>query len=86
MPFVSSSLPAGQRRNAEPIQPLFFTVDPIRDNAAAVKKYVKDFSDDLIGFTGTVEEVEKVCKTFRVYHSEGPRDEQDDYIVSDGGV
>jgi len=40
-----------------------------------------EFSPKLMGFTGSKEQVEKVCKTFRVYHSEGPRDQFSDYIV-----
>jgi cytochrome oxidase Cu insertion factor (SCO1/SenC/PrrC family) len=44
--------------------------------------FFADFSPMLIGFTGTVEQVQAVAKTFRVYHSEGPKDDQEDYIVS----
>jgi len=60
---------------------LFFTVDPGRDTPARIKRYLEEFSPKLIGFTGTKEQVDKVCKTFRVYHSEGPKDLGSDYIV-----
>uniref|UniRef100_A0A914XIP5 Thioredoxin domain-containing protein n=1 Tax=Plectus sambesii TaxID=2011161 RepID=A0A914XIP5_9BILA len=64
-----------------PIIPVFISIDPERDTAERVKKYIKDFSNKLIGFTGTKEQVDKVAKTFRVYHSQGPRNAEDDYIV-----
>ncbi|XP_062497618.1 LOW QUALITY PROTEIN: protein SCO2 homolog, mitochondrial, partial [Pezoporus occidentalis] len=64
-----------------PLQPLFVTVDPERDDEAALQRYLRDFHPRLLGLTGTAEEVRAAAAAFRVYASAGPRDADGDYIV-----
>ncbi|KAM3718452.1 Protein SCO1 [Dirofilaria immitis] len=61
--------------------PVFISVDPERDTVERVKEYCAEFSPKIKGYTGSKEQVAKVAKAFRVYYSQGPKVDKDDYIV-----
>lgn len=63
------------------IQPLFVTIDPDRDTPKVIKKYCKEFSPSLLGLTGTPEQLENIRKTYRIFFSTGPVDENGDYLI-----
>ena len=63
-------------KEAEPelaaqVQPIFVTIDPERDTPAVVGEFTRAFSSDLLGLTGTPEQVAKAAKAFAVYYNKG---------------
>ncbi|XP_066317893.1 protein SCO1 homolog 1, mitochondrial-like [Miscanthus floridulus] len=62
------------------VVPVFITVDPERDTVEQVRDYVKEFHPDLIGLTGTTDEVRQVARAYRVYYMK-TEEEGSDYLV-----
>jgi protein SCO1/2 len=63
-------------KEAEPalaaqVQPIFVTIDPQRDTPAVVGEFTRAFSDDLVGLTGTPEQIDAAAKAFSVYYAKG---------------
>ncbi|KAI5845940.1 SCO1/SenC-domain-containing protein [Tricharina praecox] len=52
--------------------PMFITCDPARDTPEVMKEYLEEFHPDLIGFTGTYDQIKQLCKAYRVYFSTPP--------------
>ena len=69
-------------RNSPEMLPVFITCDPARDTPAVLKEYLSEFHKDIIGLTGSWEDIKSVCKKYRVYFStpEGVKKGQD-YLV-----
>jgi protein SCO1 len=52
-------------------RPIFISIDPRRDTPAVVGEFTGAFSDDLLGLTGTPEQVDQAAKAFAVYYKQG---------------
>jgi protein SCO1 len=63
--LVRASAPS----SSPPLLPIFITCDPARDTPAVLANYLSEFHPDLIGLTGTWEQIKQVCKMYRVYFS-----------------
>lgn len=58
--------------DAEKVQVLFVTLDPERDTAQVLAKYVPAFNARFIGLRGDQMETEKVAKDFKVFYQKVP--------------
>lgn len=66
-----ASFKAAHPALAAQVQPIFVTIDPARDTPAVVGEFTHAFSNDLLGLTGTPEQVDKAAKAFAVYYQKG---------------
>ncbi|GGF06945.1 copper-binding protein [Aliidongia dinghuensis] len=60
----------GEKRAA--MAPVFITIDPERDTADVMKDYVASFAPDIVGLTGSTEQIAQAEKEYRVYAAKHP--------------
>lgn len=63
------------------VAPIFITVDPTRDTAKVMKEYVAQFSDKLIGLTGSESDIAAAAKAYRVYYAKVPGTDGSPYLM-----
>lgn len=68
------------------IVPIFITLDPARDTQAVVGEFAAAFSPDIVGLTGTPEQIDAVAKTFKVYYARGEDQPGGGYLVDHSNV
>ena len=73
------SLPDGLKSK---VNIVFVSVDPERDTAEVLREYVGLFDKDLIGLTGSLEQVAQTAKAFGIYYKKvlNP-DSATDYVI-----
>jgi len=65
----------------EEVQPLFVTVDPVRDTVEYLADYVPSFHPRLVGLTGSDEQIHAAARAYRVYYRLNEPDEDGNYLV-----
>jgi protein SCO1/2 len=66
---------------ADALRVVFVSIDPERDTPEHLKKYVSSFHDDIIGLTGSEEELIKVAKVFDTRFAKQPHQSGETYAV-----
>jgi protein SCO1/2 len=70
---------------AERVQPLFISVDPERDTADVLARYVTSFHPRLIGLTGTPEQIHAVALAYKAYYAKFTPPGGGDYAIDHTG-
>ena len=60
------------KQRAREVQPIFVTLDPTRDTAALLRRYVRSFHPSIVALTGSEAEVRRVARAFKVYYERVP--------------
>ncbi|MEL6206039.1 MAG: SCO family protein [Pseudomonadota bacterium] len=64
------------------VQPIFITVDPARDTVEVVDDFTANIHPDMLGLTGSDEQVQSVSQTYRTYFNRHD-DEGDEFYLVD---
>ena len=69
------------REQGKDVQTVFITVDPRRDTPEVVAGFTELFSDEMIGLTGSEDEIAAVNKGWRNYYKANDQDDKEYYLV-----
>ena len=64
------------------VNSIFISIDPERDKEEVIKDYVSAFHDEIIGLTGSEEQISNVAKDWVVYYQKENIEGSEDYTVN----
>jgi protein SCO1/2 len=64
---------------------IFVTVDPERDTAARMKEYIAQFNNQILGLTGSLEEIKKISANLFVAFDKSANGNEADYTMNHSG-
>jgi protein SCO1/2 len=79
-------LKAEDADKAAKITPIFITIDPERDTRQVVGEFAAAFSPDIVGLTGTPEQIAATAKTFKVFFAKGEPVEGGGYLMDHSNI
>src|SRR5512132_95052 len=63
------------------VLPVLITVDPQRDTPQKLKDYVHSFHPQMVGLSGTPEQIAQVAREYRVFYMKPPQADDTNYLV-----
>jgi protein SCO1/2 len=89
--FCPDVCPLDSARNAEAVDllkakgldvtPIFISIDPERDTPAVMKSFTENLHPNMIGLTGTPEQLQAVSRAYKTYYKK--QDSGDQYYMMD---
>ena len=64
------------------VKPVFITIDPTRDTTEYLADFAANNHPDLVGLTGTVEQIAKVARAYKVYYQKQSGDDDEYYLMN----
>ena len=74
---IAAGLKALSDEERAQVQPMFITIDPERDTAERVGEYARYFYPEMIGLTGSLEEITQVAKAHFVIFEKVPLEDSE---------
>ena len=68
--------------DSDSVNSIFISIDPERDKEEVIKDYVSAFHDEIIGLTGSEEQISSVAKDWGVYYQKENIEGSEDYTVN----
>ena len=78
---IATALGRLEKKEADRVQTLFVTVDPERDNVARLKEYVAYFHPDILGLSGSIEQIKRAAGAYDVEFFRQGEDNAADYEI-----
>jgi protein SCO1/2 len=63
------------------VTPIFITFDPQRDTTEVLKEFSDFMHPKMIALTGSVEQIKKITKKYRVYYKKQNNDDEQNYLI-----
>lgn len=70
-----------ESQGIDDVKPVFITIDPGRDTVDVVRIFTDNFHDDMLGLTGTQEQIDAAIKAYRVVANK--QDTGDEFYLMD---
>ena len=71
---------------ANRIKPIFITIDPKRDNVEIMAEYHSHFHPSFSNLTGTLDQIRRVAKLYRVYYKKSDASEAENYLMDHSSI
>jgi len=63
------------------VKPAFITIDPARDTVDYLADFVANNHPEMVGLTGTAEQIAKAARAYKAYYRKQPSESEDYYLM-----